>query len=832
MAKIKFSPLVTPLNKEHYGYTFQKSGFGHSMFPAQKNDRKRYLLQFEKMNYMSKAIRNWRNLSTAEKNAWNVFASTFPQPTEKNPDKFLTGYQLFLKRNFYRFLHESTAADFIRVPELTLLPEPDFSIEIIDNGPCIDMTEQYIRNFGILPKPGQFIICRLIPMAVNSGQFFPTYQATLEVKEVYVDGIMCTFYFPPFLQNIVFSLYVSKPVWESSQYPGTKFRYMGCFKPATFFQLIDVDVTYINHEGDLIIINQEGNGLTSVNVSEFYSTLMETRWGPVIYDENKEWTHWNDISEISFEHNSNPFRQSLSILASTITNNQRIIFYSPEPIPATKYKSILLYLNLLSEMPLSQKISVQFFFSDLPVSNNINLNFTKNTTNIYQEVLTLLSAFEFTAENFDSIQFTFSDDDPELSNPFPTLQLDYICLLTGETPPPSEFFDHFAIGFEYDEENEQYVIHRNNNLPPLYAPGIAGPEGPQGPEGPEGPEGPAGETGPAGPTGPEGPQGPAGETGATGPEGPQGPAGETGATGPAGPEGPQGPTGETGATGPEGPQGPAGVTGPAGPAGPQGPTGPEGPQGPEGPEGPPGEFACEMLLDCSIIQQILNSINEIAEQIIEESESSIPPVKWGCLYNRTTFLDSRLINPNSDFIIPYKSHFLSLIASLGGNPTAAQYAKEPNILYWSNLIGNENNNAGFSSRGAGLIRAATGIMSGFKQQNFFHMADEPLRFALIYGNQNFFYTNASVSGGTASGASVRLCNPTTSKTNGQTGIYVGNNGRIYRTIVIGTIEWLMDSLCEDIFSDGTEIPYAANASEWQSLPNLKYAAPAYDLSNV
>jgi len=50
MAKLKYDPSATPLNKEHYGYTFQRNKFGFSMFPAQKNDRKRYPQQWEKCN--------------------------------------------------------------------------------------------------------------------------------------------------------------------------------------------------------------------------------------------------------------------------------------------------------------------------------------------------------------------------------------------------------------------------------------------------------------------------------------------------------------------------------------------------------------------------------------------------------------------------------------------------------------------------------------------------------------------------------------------------------------------------------------------------------------
>lgn len=267
MAKIKFDPAATPLNQEHYGFTFQRNAYGHSMFPAGKNDRKRYPLQHEKMQYLSKAIRNWRNMSTATKNAWNLFAATFPQPTETDPNQYLSGYQLFIKRNYYRFLHEGIEFDFLYEPELSELPVPNFEAHIADDGMCIDVTEEYIRNHGILPKVGQFIICRIIPMATDSGQFFAPLIATLEVQEVYIDGLITSFHFSPIPEKIVFSLYMSRPVYESNQYAGTKFRYMGCFKPTKFIQLTDTPDSYEAQAGKIVAVKDDETGLEFIDAA-------------------------------------------------------------------------------------------------------------------------------------------------------------------------------------------------------------------------------------------------------------------------------------------------------------------------------------------------------------------------------------------------------------------------------------------------------------------------------------------------------------------------------------------------------------------------------------
>lgn len=261
MAKLKYDPAAEPLRNEHDGFTFQRNNYGYSMFPASKSGRKRYPLQWEKMQYNQKAVTRWREMTTTTKNAWSAFASAYPQPSTKNPAVFLSGYQLFLKRNFYRFLHEGINFDFLLEPELSELPDPDFSIEVVEDGMCVDVTTEYIRNFGILPDPGQFVIARVIPIAVNSGQFFEAFFATLEVQEVYIDGLICSFSFSGIVEDIVFSLYLSKPVYESVQYPGTKFRYMGCFKPNKFIQLTDTPASYAGEAGKIVAVKDDETGL-------------------------------------------------------------------------------------------------------------------------------------------------------------------------------------------------------------------------------------------------------------------------------------------------------------------------------------------------------------------------------------------------------------------------------------------------------------------------------------------------------------------------------------------------------------------------------------------
>jgi hypothetical protein len=261
MAILKYADGIDPLRKEHYGYTFVRSNYGRSVMQGQRNDRKRYSAQWQRMFNLIECTRNWRNLSAGIKNAWSVFAAAYPQPTKRDPDKYLTGYQLFVKRNYYQFLHEGPNTSFITDPELTILNDPEFSIMINADGQCIDITELYIARFGILPDAGQFVIVRIVPISQVGGAFFPPLIATVEVDQVYIDGLFLSFFFTSYYEEVEFSIYVSKPVWESVQYPGTKFRYMGCFKPTKFIQLTDTPDSYVGEAGKVVAVKGDETGV-------------------------------------------------------------------------------------------------------------------------------------------------------------------------------------------------------------------------------------------------------------------------------------------------------------------------------------------------------------------------------------------------------------------------------------------------------------------------------------------------------------------------------------------------------------------------------------------
>ena len=100
-----------------------------------------------------------------------------------------------------------------------------------------------------------------------------------------------------------------------------------------------------------------------------------------------------------------------------------------------------------------------------------------------------------------------------------------------------------------------------------------------------------------------------------------------------------------------------------------------------------------------------------------------------------------------------------------------------------------------------------------------HSGDYANRVVLVTNTAVFTVPLAPV--GTSSivttGISIRLVKDSTSLTHGQTSHYTGNDGKVYRTICIGTQEWLADNLCETEYRDGTPIAEVTDGTAWAAL---------------
>ena len=436
--KVKYHESFVPLKNKHHGYTFVPSGYGNPAMSGQKSGRKRYELQWLRMQCNQKAVTQWRNMSTASKNAWYLFAATYPQPSKKDPNVYLSGYQLFVKRNTYKFLHDGINSDFIENPELTELANPDFSAEINDNGMCLDVTEWYLKNFGILPEVGEFLLCRIIPMAADSGQFFAPLVATLEVDEVFVDGLFLSLFFNGHAPGVVFSVYLSRPVHAGRSYNKTKYRYMGCFKPTQFIQLTDTPDEYTGQAGKFVAVKETEDGLEFISVEDITEEVDEQKCGTVIFDEGIEWSHQPNDSYFSFDDTTDPYNKTISLHVNNLPSNSAVGFESGGEISVTKYTSIILYLKLLAELSANQHIKIVFLYEDEHTSSQIELPYSKSTLNVWQPLIIDLSSFTFDAPTFTGVQIFFTVDSG--SEVFPEMYIDYFALLFQSTEPDCTCF--------------------------------------------------------------------------------------------------------------------------------------------------------------------------------------------------------------------------------------------------------------------------------------------------------------------------------------------------------------------------------------------------------
>lgn len=220
---------------------------------------------------------------------------------------------------------------------------------------------------------------------------------------------------------------------------------------------------------------------------------------------------------------------------------------------------------------------------------------------------------------------------------------------------------------------------------------------------------------------------------------------------------------------------------------------------------------------------------------ISKKDSPVFCPKYGLLYNWYAATDVRNI-ANEDWSVPTRTQLTILNSYLGS--LQGEKLKEVGTTYW--VVSGGTNSVGFNARGNGIRSGTTGTFTLLQN-------DSRIWSSTVYtGTASWFrwlqYTStgfAEQQDNNDNGNIVRLIKNTTILSNGQTGTYTGNDGRVYHTICIGTQEWLADNLMETKFRNGDIIPwYGANPSnyftnlEWAALTTAGMCAYDNDVSNV
>lgn len=214
-------------------------------------------------------------------------------------------------------------------------------------------------------------------------------------------------------------------------------------------------------------------------------------------------------------------------------------------------------------------------------------------------------------------------------------------------------------------------------------------------------------------------------------------------------------------------------------------------------------------------------------------------VTYGALYNFYAVSDARNI-ANIGWHICTLIDAENLQTYLGGNTVAGGKMKEVGTVYWKSPNTGATNEVGFNARGSSERNYDNGAFSAIGSQFRLWTATQ---YNAIYGWSEVIITDGTYFsnnlGYKNSGRAIRLIKDVTTLTNGQTGTYIGNDGKIYRTICIGTQEWLADNLAETKYRNGDWIHGYDNGtytpisnSAWAALTTEAMCFYGNDVSNA
>lgn len=137
MARIVFSAIVDNIRGSIGGTTFQKNAYGYTIKSKPNMVNPNTALQNERKVIMSLVSRSWRDMSQSDRDAYETYASTFPQYSKHNANSQLSGYAVFLKYNFLRVL----AGESVKTSIMQSLPDTDtLSYGLVNDAGVLKLT--------------------------------------------------------------------------------------------------------------------------------------------------------------------------------------------------------------------------------------------------------------------------------------------------------------------------------------------------------------------------------------------------------------------------------------------------------------------------------------------------------------------------------------------------------------------------------------------------------------------------------------------------------------------------------------------------------------------
>lgn len=222
-------------------------------------------------------------------------------------------------------------------------------------------------------------------------------------------------------------------------------------------------------------------------------------------------------------------------------------------------------------------------------------------------------------------------------------------------------------------------------------------------------------------------------------------------------------------------------------------------------------------------------------------------VNYGYLYNWYAAMGDADGSDSSETSIAASGWHLPTLVELqtlsdylgaGGNyltNTIGGSMKETSLIYWTTPNSGATNTALFNGRGTGYRNYSTGVYQSINEV-FYFWTDWNISNIAIPGSLKYnfetFISSTSSSFNKKSGAAIRLIKDSTTLSHGETGTYTGNDGKVYRTICIGTQEWLADNLCETLYLNGSTITEVTDNATWAALTGAARCAYGNNESNA
>jgi len=113
-------------------------------------------------------VRGWRNLSPAGVAAWVAWVAYLPQPSERNPLRYLSAFQNFIKINAFRAIFYDDPMHKFENPELTTLVNDKFVSSVRADESQVFLDIDFVRNNADLCLTFQF------SMPVSQGLIYPS----------------------------------------------------------------------------------------------------------------------------------------------------------------------------------------------------------------------------------------------------------------------------------------------------------------------------------------------------------------------------------------------------------------------------------------------------------------------------------------------------------------------------------------------------------------------------------------------------------------------------------------------------------------------------------